>query len=85
MNGAKKRKLAPDGASLLTKRAKTSSARKAKNGTKRSVGLDALPWSKAKLPDMFNDAEGFYGLEEVDGVEVVRGNDNILEFVSVCF
>ncbi|KAI1420340.1 DEAD/DEAH box helicase [Xylaria sp. FL1777] len=81
MNGAKKRKLATGVASLSAKRTKTSSApHKSKKRAKRSVGIDSLPWSKAKLPDMFNDAEGFYGLEEVEGVDVVRGEGNIVEF-----
>ena len=38
----------------------------------RKVSLDALKWKEVELPEMFNDAEGFYGLEEVDDVEVVR-------------
>ncbi|TVY42280.1 ATP-dependent RNA helicase [Lachnellula occidentalis] len=48
---------------------------------KRPVALDALPWNEAKLPDMFDDAEGFFGLEEVEGVEVVK-EGNQLKFVS---
>ncbi|KAI0534310.1 P-loop containing nucleoside triphosphate hydrolase protein [Xylaria digitata] len=81
MNGAKKRKLVTGGASLSAKRTKTSSVpHKSKKRAKRPVPIDSLPWSKAKLPDMFNDAEGFYGLEEVEGVEVVRGDGNIVEF-----
>ncbi|RWA13015.1 hypothetical protein EKO27_g2083 [Xylaria grammica] len=81
MNGAKKRKLIAGGASLSAKRTKTSSRpHKSKKRAQRSIAIDSLPWSKAKLPDMFNDAEGFYGLEEVEGVEVVRGDGNIVEF-----
>ncbi|RYP64622.1 hypothetical protein DL770_009157 [Monosporascus sp. CRB-9-2] len=38
---------------------------------KRPASADSLRWRKAKLPDMYNDAEGFYGLEEVDDVEVI--------------
>ncbi|KAI1116541.1 ATP-dependent RNA helicase MAK5 [Nemania sp. NC0429] len=84
MNGAKKRKLTAGSVSLLAKRKKTSSVpQKSKRKSKRSVGVDSLPWSNAKLPEMFDDAEGFYGLEEVDGVEVVRGSGNIVEFRAV--
>ncbi|KAJ8130616.1 hypothetical protein O1611_g3011 [Lasiodiplodia mahajangana] len=85
MSGVKKRKLATGGASLSAKRTKTSSVpqKSKKKRNRRSVGIDSLPWSKAKLPEMFNDAEGFYGLEEVDGVEVVRGSNNIVEFRAV--
>ncbi|KAJ2977036.1 hypothetical protein NUW58_g7932 [Xylaria curta] len=84
MNGVKKRKLATGSASLSAKRTKTSSVNpKSKKRGKRSVGIDSLPWSKAKLPDMFNDAEGFYGLEEVEGVEIVKGSNNIVEFRTI--
>ncbi len=34
--------------------------------------LDALPWNEVALPDRLDDAEGFFGLEEVSDVEVVR-------------
>ena len=43
----------------------------------RAVPLDALPWKEVEMPDMFEDAEGFFGLEEVDGVEVIREGDNV--------
>jgi len=54
----------------------------AKNGAKKPVALDALPWNEVKLPDMFDDAEGFFGLEEVEGVEVVKEGDTV-KFVCV--
>jgi ATP-dependent RNA helicase DDX24/MAK5 len=55
----------------------------AKPGTdKKPVALDALPWNKVKLPDMFDDAEGFFGLEEVEGVEVVKEGGNV-KFVCI--
>ncbi|KAK2627783.1 hypothetical protein QTJ16_002429 [Diplocarpon rosae] len=47
---------------------------------KRPVALDALPWNDVKIPDMYDDAEGFYGLEEIEGVEVVR-EGNTVKFV----
>jgi hypothetical protein len=55
-----------------------------KKGTveKRPVTVDALPWNEVEMPDMFDDAEGFFGLEEVEGVEVVR-EGNTIKFV--CF
>ncbi|KAI0182871.1 ATP-dependent RNA helicase MAK5 [Xylaria flabelliformis] len=84
MNGAKKRKLAVGDISQSAKRTKTASLPpKSKKRSKRSVGINSLPWSKAKLPDMFDDAEGFFGLEEVEGVEVVKGEGNIVEFRAV--
>lgn len=47
---------------------------------KKAVALDSLPWNEVKMPDMFDDAEGFYGLEEIDDVEVVR-EGNVVKFV----
>lgn len=44
---------------------------------KRPIALDALPWNEVQMPDMFEDAEGFFGLEEVEGVEVVREGDKV--------
>lgn len=49
---------------------------------KRPVVLDALPWNEVQMPDMFNDAEGFFGLEEIEGVEVVR-EGNTVKFVRM--
>jgi ATP-dependent RNA helicase DDX24/MAK5 len=34
--------------------------------------LDALPWNEVALPARLDDAEGFFGLEEVSDVEIVR-------------
>lgn len=47
------------------------------------VALDALPWNEVEMPDMFEDAEGFFGLDEVDNVEVIR-DGNQVKFVSIC-
>ncbi|KAL8740358.1 MAG: hypothetical protein Q9184_008502 [Pyrenodesmia sp. 2 TL-2023] len=46
--------------------------RKEVNGGSQAVGIDALPWGQAKLPDRLDDAEGFFGLEEISDVEVIR-------------
>ena len=55
----------------------------AKNGAvkKRKVAADALPWNEIQMPDMFDDAEGFFGLEEVEGVEVIREGQTV-QFVT---
>ncbi len=45
------------------------------------VALDALPWNEVEMPEMFDDAEGFFGLEEVDDVEVIR-EGNTVKFVA---
>jgi ATP-dependent RNA helicase DDX24/MAK5 len=49
---------------------------------KLPVALNRLPWNEVKVPEMFEDAEGFFGLEEVDDVEVVR-DGNTVKFVGV--
>lgn len=49
-----------------------------KNATSQPVSglrtrtLDALPWTEVPLLDKLDDAEGFLGLEEIEGVEVVK-------------
>lgn len=48
-----------------------------KDGSKRTnVRGDALRWKPVDLPGRLEDAEGFYGLEEIDDVEVVRDEVN---------
>lgn len=34
------------------------------------VKVDSLKWKKVDIPDTLDDFEGFYGLEEIDGVDV---------------
>ena len=43
-------------------------------GSKSSTAtaLHALNWKVVSLPDRLEDAEGFFGLEEIEDVEVVR-------------
>ncbi|EMD88621.1 hypothetical protein COCC4DRAFT_136993 [Bipolaris maydis ATCC 48331] len=40
--------------------------------TKRRVQLNELGWKAVSMPDRFEDTEGFYGLEEIDDVEIVK-------------
>jgi len=51
-----------------------SSANAKKQISTGAVGLDAdaLHWKEVALPNHFDDAEGFFGLEEIEGVEVLR-------------
>ena len=37
-----------------------------------AVLQDQLAWKEVAVPDRFEDAEGFFGLEEIDNVEIVR-------------
>lgn len=62
------------------KRRKTQQPQQIKS--KRPVAVDKLRWKTVDVPEMFDDAEGFYGLEEVEGVEVVR-EGGAVQFVSV--
>lgn len=64
----KKRKKAPAKASKSSK-------------PKRVVDANSLAWKAVDLPEMFNDAEGFFGLEEISGVDIVRNGD-VVKFVS---
>ncbi|ETN39903.1 uncharacterized protein HMPREF1541_06129 [Cyphellophora europaea CBS 101466] len=41
-----------------------------------AVRGDALSWTPVTLPDRLDDAEGFYALEEIEDVEVVRDERN---------
>ncbi|KAH8903435.1 ATP-dependent RNA helicase MAK5 [Coniochaeta sp. PMI_546] len=69
----KKRKQGASEAPL--KRRKTQQPQQIKG--KRPVAVDKLRWKTVDVPEMFDDAEGFYGLEEVEGVDVVRQGDTV--------
>ncbi|KUI52952.1 ATP-dependent RNA helicase MAK5 [Cytospora mali] len=80
----KKRKLPAASANAparSNKKRKPSAPNKAAAKPKRVVEASSLAWQSVDLPEMFNDAEGFFGLEEVTGVEVVR-EGNTVKFVS---
>ncbi|KAI5301871.1 ATP-dependent RNA helicase, partial [Ascosphaera pollenicola] len=53
-------------ASATNKRRKTNAA------PKRTFKVNELDWKRVEMPDLLDDAEGFYGLEEIDDVEVIR-------------
>lgn len=78
----KKRKGDVAGAANPDKKRKTHTTASKVNNKKarRAVGVNSLKWRKATLPEMTNDAEGFFGLEEIDDVEVIRHEDNTIEF-----
>ena len=41
--------------------------------TAKAISLDTLPWQEVAFPKSgFEDAEGFFGLEEISDVDVVR-------------
>lgn len=70
----KKRRLA-DGNHKSVNRPRSSSkdATSVQSGAKKTViSLDTLSWTQVPIPDRFEDAEGFFGLEEIEDVEVVK-------------
>lgn len=49
---------------------------------KRKTNLDALRWKEVSLPDRLEDYEGFFGLEEVENVDVVRDPSGVISYKS---
>jgi len=59
---------------------------KAKAMKREGLKAEALRWKPISMPDHLEDYEGFFGLEEVDDVEVVRDLENgKLSFSSKSF
>jgi threonine dehydrogenase-like Zn-dependent dehydrogenase len=51
------------------------------NRTKKAKILaDELAWKEVAMPDRLDDVEGFFGLEEIDGVDVVADATGKFEF-----
>lgn len=70
-----KKRSRPDKNQDSRKRRKTSidqNASQEENTDPKAIALDELPWSAVSLPDRLEDAEGFYGLEEIADVEIIR-------------
>lgn len=76
-NGKKRAQPAPGSNQQSKKRQRTEPAPAVK---KQPVRLDSLPWNEVEMPDMLEDAEGFLGLEEIEGVDIVR-EGNAVQFV----
>ncbi|KAK0617281.1 P-loop containing nucleoside triphosphate hydrolase protein [Immersiella caudata] len=74
-NNKRKLSKAPGG---QTKRQKTQAGN---SKPKRPVSVDALSWKTVDVPEMFDDAEGFYGLEVVEGVDIVN-KDGTVQFIA---
>jgi len=64
----------PKAAHKAHKRQKVASdfAKPLPTKTKRKVRLDELGWKTVSMPDRLEDTEGFYGLEEIDDVTIVK-------------
>lgn len=57
-------------ASFESKKKLKSNAKDGTGSTK--VTLETLPWHEVPFPENFEDAEGFFGLEEISDVDVVK-------------
>ncbi|KAL8883933.1 MAG: hypothetical protein Q9192_006964 [Flavoplaca navasiana] len=53
------------------KRAQETRPQKQRKGP-GSQGVNALPWTEVSVPDNLDDAEGFFGLEELSDVEIAK-------------
>ncbi|KAK4634938.1 ATP-dependent RNA helicase MAK5 [Fulvia fulva] len=49
---------------------------------KRKVDINSLSWNEVSLPDRMEDFEGFFGLEEIDDVDVIRDESGTIAFHS---
>ena len=47
---------------------------------KARLRIDDLAWKEVAMPDRLDDVEGFFGLEEIDGVDIMAGESGMLEF-----
>jgi hypothetical protein len=71
----------PNASQRSKKRQKIEPVKNGETLQRRPVAVDALPWNEVQMPEMFDDAEGFFGLEEVEGVEIIRDGGTV-QFVS---
>lgn len=71
-----KRQLDPKGSTVQTnkkkKGANTGNATSQEDSSDGIIALDDLNWKAVPLPDRLEDATGFFGLEEIDDVDIVR-------------
>lgn len=80
----KRSRSAPNAGQGSEKRQKIEPVKNVEAVQKRPIAMDALPWNEVEMPEMFDDAEGFLGLEEVEGVEIVREGGTV-QFVGFLF
>lgn len=75
----KKRPRAPPANPEPRKRARASD-----NDVANPISIDKLAWQEVSMPDRLEDVEGFMGMEEVDGVDVLRTDGGGLIY-KVCY
>lgn len=70
--GEKRRRDQKGPSAQQKKRKRTANTQSPENTGDSIVRLDQLNWKKVALPDRLDTVEGFYGLEEIDDVDIVR-------------
>lgn len=61
-----------DGVLQKSRKRQRSSQKLEANDVKHAIDIDKLQWNAVDFPKNFEDAEGFFGLEEISGVDVVK-------------
>ncbi|THW60059.1 P-loop containing nucleoside triphosphate hydrolase protein [Aureobasidium pullulans] len=62
------------------KKATANKSSKAAPPKMEKVRLDDLAWNDVEMPDRLDDMEGFYGLEEIEDVDVVKDDNGIVSY-----
>jgi ATP-dependent RNA helicase DDX24/MAK5 len=77
MKARKRQKLEESKSGKKATTVKSSQAAPPKAG---KVRLDDLAWNDVEMPDRLDDFEGFYGLEEIEDVDVVKDDNGIISY-----
>ncbi|RPA84150.1 P-loop containing nucleoside triphosphate hydrolase protein [Ascobolus immersus RN42] len=83
-----KKRSAASLSSPTNKKSKTASRINPANQSKKprairkAVNVNRLRWNTVPLPDRLDDTEGFMGLEEIEGVDIVKEN-GVIKFQAV--
>lgn len=73
----KKRTLPKSSTNQLSKKRRKLQQAASGGKAKKRVDVNSLQWRTVDVPEMFDDAEGFFGLEEIDGVDIIRDGDTV--------
>ncbi|KAF2745359.1 DEAD-domain-containing protein [Sporormia fimetaria CBS 119925] len=80
---AQKKRQRPTKVATSSDPSKPRKRQKVESAPPRKVRIDKLPWKSVELPDQMDDYEGFYGLEEIEDVAVVKDeNTGVVSFES---
>jgi ATP-dependent RNA helicase DDX24/MAK5 len=89
--GFKRPRESKNAGSQWSKRKKTGASKKVIENPEVedvNVAIDDLNWKEVTLPDKLDDFTGFFGLEEIEGVDVVRpegkGDLRFKVWISTC-